>query len=160
MKNVWRWVWALTSLTALVGCDHATKYIAKAELEYHPPKDLIRSVLDLRYVENTDVGFNLLHWVPANLRGPLLLVVGALAIFGLIGVLFRLRGTAATRAGFVLILAGALGNYSDRVIRGYVVDFIHVTHWPVFNVADICVTLGVAFLLWSRFAQRHDRHPA
>ena len=55
MKNVWRWAWALTSLTALVGCDHATKYIAKAELEYHPPKELIRSVLDLRYVENTDV---------------------------------------------------------------------------------------------------------
>jgi signal peptidase II len=51
----------------------------------------------------------------------------------------------------VLMLAGALGNYLDRLFRGYVVDFIHVPHWPVFNVADIYVTVGAVVLVWSRF---------
>jgi signal peptidase II len=67
--------------------------------------------------------------------------------------------------GLVLILGGALGNTSDRVIRGYVVDFIHVPHWPVFNFADVWVTVGVALVLWSRLgwtgpAPRRDGHPA
>jgi Signal peptidase (SPase) II len=42
---------------------------------------------------------------------------------------------------------GALGNYLDRVFRGYVVDFIHVPHWPVFNVADIAVSVGIGLLV-------------
>jgi signal peptidase II len=46
-------------------------------------------------------------------------------------------------------LGGALGNLADRVARGYVVDFIHVEHWPVFNVADTWVTLGVALFVYA-----------
>jgi signal peptidase II len=46
-----------------------------------------------------------------------------------------------------LLLAGALGNLIDRAWHGYVVDFLHVPHWPVFNVADIYVTVGAAALL-------------
>ena len=48
-----------------------------------------------------------------------------------------------------MILAGAVGNLIDRIMNGYVVDFIYfqVINFPVFNVADICVTLGVVFLI-------------
>jgi len=64
--------------------------------------------------------------------------------------------TRAVRLGLVLILAGALGNLGDRLFRGYVVDFIHVSHWPVFNVADICVSVGAALLLWAQWVKGHD----
>jgi len=131
------------SLLFLVGCDHATKGVAKGELDAGATHELIRGVVDLRYAENTDIAFNLLRWVPETIRGPGLLVVGALAIVGLGLLLLRARSEPGLRRfALVLITAGALGNYLDRVARGYVVDFVHVHHWPIFNVADVYVTLG------------------
>lgn len=136
------------ALFLLVGCDHVTKYAAKADLQGHSPKPLIGSLLDLRYVENTDVAFNLLRTVPERVRGPLLLVLGGLGALALSSLLVLRPGRAMTRAALLLVLAGALGNTLDRLFRGYVVDFIHVPHWPVFNVADVCVTVGAALLIW------------
>src|SRR6188768_2763449 len=136
-------------LLLLVGCDHASKGVAKAALETGGPRELIHGIVSLHYVENTDVGFNLLRWIPEAIRFPALLVVGALALVLLGFVLFQPR----TKAGLpffalVLLTAGALGNYLDRVFRGYVVDFVHLKYWPVFNVADIYVTLGLVALAW------------
>jgi signal peptidase II len=137
----------LVALVSLVGCDHATKYVAKAELESQPAQALIEPVLNLRYVENTDVAFNLLRFVPEGVRFPLLLALGAIAIASMVALLItgQLRGWAL--GGLLLVLGGALGNYIDRAARGYVVDFIHVSYWPVFNVADVLLTVGFALLL-------------
>jgi signal peptidase II len=148
MHALRRWALVLAGVVTLVGCDHATKYAAKAELEGQPPRVLIASVLDLRYTENTDVAFSLLRWIPEGVRAPLLVVFGAVATVALI-VLLRRSTTWLARAGVAFLLAGALGNYLDRLFRGYVVDFIHVHHWPVFNVADICVAIGIALFYWT-----------
>ncbi len=58
----------------------------------------------------------------------------------------RARAGAAEHAAFAMIFAGAVGNVADRARRGFVVDFIHVEHWPVFNVADVAVVAGVLLL--------------
>lgn len=148
------WVSLIAPVLMLVGCDHATKYVAKAELESDGPRAVIPSVLELRYVENTDMAFNLLRWIPEQVRAPLLLVLGAAGIAAVAVFLLRSKVPGAGVAG-ALILGGALGNYLDRLFRGYVVDFIHVTHWPVFNVADIAVSVGLGlFLLVSLRAPR------
>ncbi len=145
-------------LLLLVGCDHASKGVAKAELEAGGARDLIQGVLRLRYVENTDVAFNLLRWVPESIRFPALLVTGAVAVAGLCALLLRANFEfKLVRVALVLVTAGAIGNYLDRVVRGYVVDFIHVPHWPVFNVADAYVTVGFVFLGWTYFVNRHGR---
>jgi signal peptidase II len=140
-------------LVVLVGCDHATKFVAKAELQGHPPRQLIHGVLDLHYIENTDVAFNLLRWVPETIRRPALFVTGAIALLGLAVLLLR-RGQRSfvVQAALLLITAGALGNYLDRLARGYVVDFVYLHHWPVFNVADVYVTAGAVALALSAFA--------
>ena len=137
----------MSLLFGLGGCDHVTKALAKSELEAQPARAVLEPVLKLRYVENTDVAFNLLRWIPLDVRGPLLIISGALAIIAVSGLLLQRRVTGWLRAGLLLVLAGALGNYIDRLARGYVVDFIHVTHWPVFNEADVLITLGGALLL-------------
>jgi signal peptidase II len=156
MSRASRWVLLLVALFGLVGCDHATKLAAKSQLEAAPPAQLIESVLALTYVENRDVAFNLLRWIPTHVRAPLLLVNGAVAIVALSVLFRRWRVRGAARVGLLLILAGAIGNYLDRVLRGYVVDFIHVRYWPVFNVADVLLTLGMGLLLLQAFRQRAE----
>jgi signal peptidase II len=147
----------LGALTFLVGCDHATKFAAKSELEGHRPHSLIQGVLDLRYTENTDVAFNLLRAVPERVRAPLLVVLGAAAMLGLLaGLLVRRGAWGFGRLALLLMTAGALGNYLDRIVRGYVVDFIQIPHWPVFNVADCYVTLGASLLAWSALRARRE----
>ena len=150
----------LAALATLVGCDHVTKFAAKAELENHAPRQLIASLLDLQYVQNTDVAFNLLRWIPERVRAPLLMALGVLALPALGVAVMRKPVRGAKGAAFLLILAGALGNYADRLFRGYVVDFIHVSHWPVFNVADVLVTVGVALLCWTSLRERQTPHAA
>ncbi len=135
-------------LVVLVGCDHVTKHVAKANLEGHPPRDLVHSVLDLQYVENTDVAFNLLRRVPESTRRPALIAAGALAVIALVGLLLRRRPRRpAAQVALLLVAAGAVGNYADRLARGYVVDFVHLHHWPVFNVADVYVVAGAVLLV-------------
>ena len=143
------------SLSLLVGCDHATKGLAKMELDGGSARELIRGVLDLRYVENTDIAFNLLRWVPETIRTPMLLVLGAIGVFAMGFLLLReSREPGLRRLALVLVLAGAIGNYVDRIVRGYVVDFVHVHHWPVFNVADIYITAGFGILALGFFVYR------
>jgi signal peptidase II len=145
----------LVCLTLLVGCDHATKLAAKAGLEGHAPHQLIRGVLDLRYRENTDVAFNLLRAVPEHVRAPLLVAVGGIGALVLLGLLLLRRGEIGlARIALLLVTAGALANYVDRLARGYVVDFVHVPHWPVFNVADAYVTVGGLLLGWYALRAR------
>ena len=147
----------LASLVSLVGCDHATKGIAKGELDGGSARELIRGVVDFRYVENTDVAFNLLRWVPESIRAPGLLLFGAIALLTLGVLLFHGRGQPRMhRWALVLVTAGAIGNYADRVARGYVVDFVHLHHWPVFNVADIYITVGCVLLALGFLAYRRS----
>jgi signal peptidase II len=145
-----RFVALMGSLLCLVGCDHVTKALAKSELQAKPAQAVLEPLLNLRYVENTDVAFSLLRWVPPSIREPLL-ITGAIAIVAVAALLLKGRVNASARVGLLLVLGGALGNYIDRLARGYVVDFIHVTHWPVFNVADVLIVLGgIVLLLGTR----------
>jgi signal peptidase II len=149
----------LTGLILLVGCDHATKIAAKSALEGRAPRGLLRGVLDLRYTENTDVAFNLLRTVPEHVRAPLLIAVGGAAVLALLALLLLRRAPGGfARVALLLVSAGAVGNYLDRVVRGYVVDFVHVPHWPVFNVADAYVTVGA--ILLGRYAIQGRRQIA
>jgi signal peptidase II len=140
---------ALVALTvALTGCDHATKHLAEERLEGEPPVELVSGVLDLSYTENRGVAFNYLRAVPYEVRRPLLLIVGGITLPLLVLLWYvRRRAPWPEQLAFSLLLAGALGNNLDRLLKGYVVDFIHLHHWPVFNVADVCLVAGTGLLL-------------
>ncbi len=140
--------WLLLFFTlALVGCDHATKGLAQAALEHRGPMPLVRGVLDLHYAENRDVAFSLLRTLPLPGKGALVIAMSAI---GFVAVLVawwrRRRASAAEQAAYALLIAGAAGNALDRILRGYVVDFIEIHRWPIFNVADIAIVAGVALL--------------
>lgn len=142
--------WLLLLLTvSLVGCDHATKIVAKAELGDGRALALVPGWLDLRYTENHDTAFSLFRQFHAVSPSVVLVAIASLALAGVALLWFRQRRTARPieHVGYALALSGAIGNVVDRAFRGYVVDFIHVHHWPVFNVADVAVVAGLLLLV-------------
>jgi signal peptidase II len=144
-------------LVGMVGCDHATKAGAKAALEGRAPLDVVAGVLDLRYAENRDTAFSLSERFHGAWKGTALLVFAAIALTAVVVAWWRRRNASLLeQAGFALILAGAVGNVADRLLRGYVVDFIHLAHWPVFNVADAAISIGVPLLF---LAHRQRKGP-
>jgi signal peptidase II len=141
---------------SLFGCDHATKIAAEASLSGGRTVDIVSGVLELRYAPNPDTAFSLLRNFGIPHTPSLLLAMSGLALVGVIAawIASRKRATRAQHVGFALVLAGALGNVVDRAVRGYVVDFIHITRWPVFNVADIAVVAGMILLMLAALRNR------
>jgi signal peptidase II len=138
-----------------VVADQLTKWWALERLSDGRIVDVV-GTLRFALTFNTGASFGL-----AGDYGPL---IGVLAL-GIVGVLVWQGGAVSTRTGAVavgMILGGALGNLGDRVFRGdgvfdgAVVDFIDVQWWPVFNVADIGVVVGVLLLLVSTFLEPGD----
>ena len=148
-------VLVVAALLLLVGCDHATKYAAESRLRDKPAQPIIRDAVALEYHQNHGVAFNNERVLPASARKPIIFAVGILAMGALAVALYRRRGQVSLElAALLLIAAGAAGNLLDRVFRGYVVDFVHVEHWPVFNVADAWLVIGAALMLIAAWTAR------
>lgn len=143
----------------LVGCDHATKLAAHTVLQGRTV-DVVPGVLDLRYAENHDTAFSLTSGLHSPLKGVFLT---ALAVVGVVFVAllwWRRRGAPrAQQVGYAMLLAGAAGNVLDRIARGFVIDFIHLHYWPVFNVADVLIVAGIVWLALWRHPDRGARPP-
>ena len=136
----------------VVALDQWTKRWASDFLAYHAPIDVIGEVVRFTYTRNPGIAFGL----GAGSRFPFWLFSVA-AVFAIAFLFLRHPAPSALRrVALSLILGGALGNLIDRVRFGEVVDFIEIGwgrwHWPVFNVADSAVTIGVVLfaLTWSR----------
>ena len=107
-------------------------------------RPLISPVLHLTYVQNTGAAFGLF-------KGQQALFVG-LSLLVIVWIAWELLAKPSMPDmliwGCALILGGATGNLIDRVRVGYVVDFIDLRVWPVFNIGDSAITIGVALLIW------------
>lgn len=104
-------------------------------------------------VHNTGSAFGLIR--NSNLLLAVAEAIGAIGVLVIVFLMHRQRRYWGGRLGIValgLVFAGAVGNLIDRIHLGYVVDFIDLTYWPVFNVADSSVTIGLiiiaVILIW------------
>lgn len=149
---------------ATVGCDQSTKLFAIENLKDAP--HAILPGVQLTYTENRDMAFGLLSaLLSEEARLWILTLAKALAVLFGVGFFVSRRkiSTHLERVGVALVLAGAAGNLIDRVRLGYVVDFLQIPHWPVFNVADIAIVAGMSLLVWSFTAAREpvpQGHPS
>lgn len=116
-----------------------------------PPQAFIKGAIDLHYAENCGAAFGMLRAAPGWVRALVFGVAAVGASIVLTSMFVRGAGGSLFATAVPLILSGALGNLSDRVRHGFVVDFIQVNprlfEYPTFNVADIAITIGVALLL-------------
>lgn len=148
------WAWLFGTAVLSYGADRITKVWAESSLAGRAAVVLIPRVVDLTYTTNSGGAFGLgqsAWWVFA---------VASIAVAAAIVIAaFRIRrGLTALALG--LILGGALGNLTDRlvrgdeVLRGHVVDFIDFHVWPVFNLADGSIVIGAVLL--ALFVVRHE----
>ena len=162
MKTL-RWLIFILLALGIAGCDHATKVIARTELPEGHTVSLITNVLSFEQARNTDTGFSLLSGIIPTAPRLLLLkttaTLGTILIAGLAMVRFR-SATALERLAFGCLLGGAIGNAIDRWRWGYVVDFIRLEYWPVFNVADIALCVGAILLFGSAWQKSRAATPA
>ena len=142
---------ALLVALAVVVVDQLTKAMVERSMTLYESIPLVPG-FSLTYVRNTGAAFGMLGGAPSAFRLPLFLLVTAVAIWALIS---YLRATPTHRRSLVWalggILGGAVGNFICRMRYGEVVDFFHLHYgawsWPMFNVADSAITVGVAIVL-------------
>ncbi|MBO5564099.1 MAG: signal peptidase II [Lachnospiraceae bacterium] len=140
-------VWMLPLFGILLFLDLSTKQWAERVLKDADPIPLIRGVLEFQYLENAGAAFGMMQ------RAQGFFVISAIAVLIIItSVLFNMPGGKRhlpLRVNVVVIAAGALGNLIDRLRFQYVRDFIYfkLINFPIFNVADICVTCGAIVLM-------------
>jgi signal peptidase II len=148
------------------GLDQWSKLLVFALLAKGTAWQLIPGVLHLTLARNQGVAFSLLRNHPS-----LILCVSCAAIAVLVWLYATVRRTApaVVLVALGLLLVGAMGNLADRLAYGYVRDFIDfvppvplVGRWAVFNVADMCITIGVALYLFGELfcGRRRPEEPA
>jgi signal peptidase II len=145
--------------------DQATKWLAVDRLTGEPDKQLVGDLLVLHLTRNAGAAFS-----TGTAYTELLSSLAIVAVLVVLWLSRRVR-SLVWAAGFGLLLAGIAGNLTDRifrapgVLRGEVVDFLMMPHWPVFNVADMCINVAAALILIQAFrgirldGSRLERHP-
>lgn len=147
-------------LILCVGCDQVTKDVAHQYLAFEPPQSWLRDTIRLEYAENTGAFLSVGSELSKELRILLFQVFPALWLVTLTIVLFFAERTPIhTTIAWGLVLSGGVGNLMDRILHdGRVIDFMNLgigsLRTGIFNVADVCITVGVLLLVFQAF---HDR---
>ena len=145
-KRITHYITALISVVVLVCIDQFTKYLVVGHLKDRPAYVLIRNIFQLEYLENRGAAFGILQNQRIFFYISVLLITAAVIWF--YSKVPMEKKYLPLRICAVLIVGGALGNCIDRIRLNYVVDFFYfkLIDFPIFNVADIYVTVA-AFLL-------------
>ncbi len=139
--------WGVIAL--LFVADQASKWVVVHRIGFQEGVPVIPGFFGLTHVYNTGAAFSMMH-DSNRFFTTLSLVVFVALVF-----LRKHFAGLLMQWGWVLILSGILGNVTDRLIRGHVVDFLDFQfgsyHWPAFNVADSCICVAAGLFLLSGF---------
>ena len=126
----------------VLALDQITKHTIGTSIAPGQVKTLAPGVLTLVNVRNTGVAFGVFSG-----EGALVYVVTLVPLISLSAYLLARPGRRLLWLPTGMLIGGALGNLIDRAVRGSVIDFIKLPHWPAFNFADVSITLGVIILV-------------
>lgn len=125
--------------------DLATKYIIQSRMELYQSIPVINNVFHLTYILNPGAAFGMLADQTA-----FFIAVTAAVMLAIICFYKRIVGESViTQIALGLVAGGAMGNLIDRIRYGKVVDFLDFRIWPVFNLADTAIVIGVGLLIWE-----------
>ena len=127
--------------------DIGSKFLVSRIFILNESKTIIDNFLNITYVRNTGAAWSILDnntWIVT--------VISLLIIIGIIYYVYRNRvSKKILKIGYGLILGGAIGNFIDRIVYGYVIDFIDIDifgwNYPIFNLADMFIIVGVILVM-------------
>jgi len=142
----------LAFVVFLLVLDQVTKWLIARQIPLYGTRKVIPGFFSLTHIRNKGAIFGFFSHTGS--RSVFLALIAASLLALALVIFYFIKTPAAergTKLALSLILAGALGNQIDRLGRGYVIDFLDLyvrnQHWPFFNVADSCITIGAALLL-------------
>ena len=133
--------------------DQISKILVESRLAHGERLSIVDGFFYITHARNPGAAFGLFGGLPSDSRLFAFALVSLIAILAIAAFYHRLApGDRIQSLGLSLVLAGAAGNFIDRIWRGEVIDFLHVRlwggyAWPDFNVADVCIVMGVAALM-------------
>lgn len=136
--------------------DQLTKYWAVSTLMREEPIVLINNFLQLNFVKNYGAAFGIMM----NQR-VFFIIITVIIVIGMLYYIRKYNNTKIMNYSLVMILGGAIGNFIDRLRLGYVIDFIDVNFWgvydfPVFNIADSFIVIGTILLVILVLTDNHE----
>jgi len=146
-------------MLGLVVLDQATKNLVARTVELYESVPVIPGFFNITRIHNRGAIFG--TFSQTNNRTVFILLTAA-SLAALALVVYYFFKTAASdklmKVSLTLIMAGALGNQFDRLVRGHVIDFLDFyigkAHWPFFNVADSCISIGACLMLFTLFRRK------
>lgn len=143
--NYKRIICQFSVIFALTGIDQLIKFFVERDLRPLGSADVIPGFFGLLYLQNTGAAFSFM----SDKTGLLSLITGAALIFLMIFLIFTKMEDRIFHVLLPLIISGGLGNLLDRIIRGYVVDYIELqfVRFAIFNFADILITCSTIVLI-------------
>lgn len=138
-------MWLFVLPFAVVILDQFSKYIVVENMALGESIPIIEEVFHLTYILNPGAAFGMFA------HNRLFFIAIAVIVIGII--IWARREILASpwevKAGCGLFLGGAIGNLIDRARQGLVIDFFDFRIWPVFNIADIAICIGVGLIIWN-----------
>ncbi len=131
-------------IIAAVLLDQVVKFIVRSCMELQESIPIIEGVFHITYIQNTGAAFSMFSGYTG-----LLAITTAIITLGILFYMYKIRRSAhkTLMLALSLIIAGGVGNIIDRVFLKYVVDFLDLRVWPIFNLADIYVCCGCGLLI-------------
>jgi len=133
--------------------DHLSKWLVRSKMDLHEAIELIPGFARISYVRNSGVAFGLFAEIQSVWKPYILASMAVIAVVVILMYSARMpTNRVLLQLALAITLGGILGNFTDRILHGFVVDFIElhikdVFHWPTFNVADSAITIGIGLLL-------------
>ncbi len=145
----------------IIVLDQLTKLFVQAHMAVYESIAVIPNYLDITYAQNPGAAFSMLAEAPPWVREAFLLTMACGAIVVLAIFIWRADRVSITSVAFAMILGGAAGNLIDRAVRGRVIDFVRAHYYdlnyPIFNVADSAISIGVALIILTAFFGGDDQ---
>ncbi len=150
---------------ALIIIDQFTKFMAASRIPLHDSIPVIDNFFHITHIRNSGVAFGLFAGQAENNKATFFVAISLVAIAAILGFFHRTpERHKLSLNGLILIFSGAIGNLIDRILHREVIDFIYFFykdfHFPAFNIADSCITIGVGLMFLDMFLNPSGSDPS
>lgn len=141
---------------ALVVADQYTKLMVSLHIPLNHSVKMVEDFFNLTHIRNSGVAFGLFAGQQSEYKALMFIAISTIAIAAILVIFHQTpKGKNMVHTGLILIFSGAIGNLIDRILHGEVIDFadffINGHHFPAFNIADSCITIGVVLMVIDLF---------